>query len=69
MTTIKKREKCQISVNMRDSQKSNIKRFTHPPIDIVIGTMFAINDWLIIAENIETKPVWWTVIVIQNTRE
>jgi hypothetical protein len=42
---------------------------TYQFVHIVVWTMFIVNEWLIITENIKTKARRRRVIIVQNTCE
>lgn len=45
------------------------RRITHPSIDIVVGTVFIVNDGLVVAEDVEAEARRGPVIVEENASE
>lgn len=46
-----------------------MKLWTYPPIDVVLGAMFIIDNRFVVAQNVETKSWRWTVCVVQYASE
>lgn len=47
----------------------NFSTKSYPFIDIVVRTMFAVNDWFISAKNVEAEAWRWLVLIIECSSE
>lgn len=51
------------------SGSRNLLKRSYPFIDIVVRTMFSVNDWFISAKNIEAEAWRWLVLIVECSSE